>query len=735
MRNFILTILFLSTTITHSQIAFSDDFKDGIKHIKTAKGYKLVTSKDNKLLILSSGSKRQWDFIDYNLYKANSNNNIDIVTSPKIFIKAKSSSPVSVRVDLKDGSGFTTNFEATSKKILTTFKVYEYDFSGKFMDGGYGGPCTNAPCGVNPLDIKNLNIFIDPGVGKFDGDIEIEWISVGAPLETKKLNAIDIRYNQVGYSKNKTKLISLTSNSPFKNIPYTITTNEGNNVTEGVTGEAKLWDDAQLYVANIEIDGANENGVYKIAIPDNEAEFTVSQNPFNALAEQSLKYFYLNRASIKIDKKYGDDWARPLALADDKVYIHKSAESEERPKNFIISSPKGWFDAGDYNKYVVNAGISTFTLLSAYEHFPEYYTLTTTNIPESENTLPDILDEVNWSLDWLLTMQDPNDGGVYHKLTGLDFTGTIMPEDYKEKRYVVQKSTAATLNFAAVTAQASRVFENFETEKPGFSKQLLEASIKAYEWAKKNPEQVYKQPAEVKTGEYGDTNLADEFRWAATELFVTTKNDVYKQDASVSNISNDLQSWNYVDPLALITLTHHKADFKDLIDTETATNKLLESADKIKARITSSAMNISLETKNYNWGSNGNKANQIMLLIRAYEATNDDTYLKAAFTATDYLLGRNGTGYCFVTGFGKQQVFNPHHRISESDSADFPNPGMLVGGPNPGQQDKCNGYPNTNPATSYVDDYCSYASNEIAINWNAPLAYVMNALSYYQTKK
>jgi endoglucanase len=51
----------------------------------------------------------------------------------------------------------------------------------------------------------------------------------------------------------------------------------------------------------------------------------------------------------------------------------------------------------------------------------------------------------------------------------------------------------------------------------------------------------------------------------------------------------------------------------------------------------------------------------------------------------------------------------------------------MVGGPNPGQQDKCE-YPSDIPDESYVDDTCSYASNEIAINWNAPFAYLINAL-------
>ena len=83
------------------------------------------------------------------------------------------------------------------------------------------------------------------------------------------------------------------------------------------------------------------------------------------------------------------------------------------------------------------------------------------------------------------------------------------------------------------------------------------------------------------------------------------------------------------------------------------------------------------------------------------------------------------TGYCYVTGFGDKSPLHPHHRISESDTVEAPFPGMLVGGPNPGQQDKRDMhnaiYPSNHPDESYIDNYESYASNEIAINWNASL--------------
>ena len=69
---------------------------------------------------------------------------------------------------------------------------------------------------------------------------------------------------------------------------------------------------------------------------------------------------------------------------------------------------------------------------------------------------------------------------------------------------------------------------------------------------------------------------------------------------------------------------------------------------------------------------------------------------------------------------------------------DDPVPGMLVGGPHLGKQDidldgsqhwKCPNYASADkPALAYLDDRCSYATNEVAINWNAPFAFLAAAL-------
>jgi len=183
------------------------------------------------------------------------------------------------------------------------------------------------------------------------------------------------------------------------------------------------------------------------------------------LGKASIKAFYYQRASVELEEAQAGIWARQLGHPDDQVMIHPSAVSATRKAGEIISAPKGWYDAGDYNKYVVNSGITVGTLLSLFEDFPSYFQKQDLNIPESGDQIPDLLDEIRWNLDWMITMQDPGDGGVYHKLTTAKFEGMVEPHLAVSQRYLVAKSTAATLDFAAVMAQAARVFNPYFPEE------------------------------------------------------------------------------------------------------------------------------------------------------------------------------------------------------------------------------------------------------------------------------
>jgi len=548
--------------------------------------------------------------------------------------------------------------------------------------------------------------------------------------------AASIRLNQLGFYPNAPKHAVVVS--PDAGPFHVIDLATDDTVYHGTLGPAHVWPLSGETVRQADCSRLRAPGTYALVVPSlgTSYPFAVQAAVHRPLAAGALKGYYYQRASTPLDARYAGPWARAAGHPDDAVAVHPSAATAQRPAGTLIAAPRGWYDAGDYNKYIVNSGISTYTLLALCEQYPAFSAHLEAGIPESDNAVPDVLDEAVWNLRWMLTMQDPHDGGVYHKLTHATFQGIVMPHEATAPRYVVQKSTAAALNFAAVMAQATRLLANQASAFPGLADSTRAAALNAWRWARRNPEAVYNQRAlnesydpDVVTGAYGGRRVDDEFAWAAAELFITTAADSFLTAASPLDHDPSVPSWSNVEALGWYTLLHYRRQAAAVVDTAAMKQRFLRFADQLAGARTQLPYGTVMghEAGDFVWGSNAVAANQAMTLLQAFRLTADSTYLWAALSNQDYLLGRNAVGYSFVTGFGALSPGHPHHRPSEADTVAAPVPGLLVGGPNPGRQDGCI-YASTLPARAYLDAWCSYASNEIAINWNAPLVYVTTAL-------
>ncbi|MEO7576801.1 MAG: glycoside hydrolase family 9 protein [Massilia sp.] len=542
--------------------------------------------------------------------------------------------------------------------------------------------------------------------------------------------AREIRINQVGFAPAAQKIAVVPDGAA---TGFSVIDSAGKTVLQGKLGAPAVWEASAEQVRLADLSPLKTAGSYRLRVDGlaDSAPFTVAESPYKTLNAASIRAFYFNRASIALTPEFAGVYARAAGHPDDKVLVHASAASSTRPTGTVIASPKGWYDAGDYNKYVVNSGISTYTLLAAYEHYPAYFGQQSVKLPESGNGIPDILNEALWNLDRMLSMQDPADGGVYHKLTNLSFDGVVMPDQARTPRYVVQKGTAAALDFAAVMAVASRVMAPYEAQRPGLSARMLAAAEAAWKWAKANPARSYQQPADVFTGGYGDKSLADEFAWAAAELYISSGKGGYYAAFSEDQARLDTPGWGNVRTLGWISLAHHLQRLGPEADRARIAAGITALAGQLRTEWNSSAYKVAMKKSDFVWGSNAVALNQGMVLLQAYRLNGPADDLRAAQSALDYVLGRNATGYSFVTGFGARSPMHPHHRPSEADKVAAPVPGFVVGGPQAGQQDKAGcrkPYQSALPAKSYLDEHCSYASNEVAINWNAPLVYLSAGL-------
>jgi endoglucanase len=314
-------------------------------------------------------------------------------------------------------------------------------------------------------------------------------------------------------------------------------------------------------------------------------EYSLFTNAFN--------YFYNNRATISIDKEFitsGDNTttypgvgtmskedmfdgtlagkaglSREPNLGFDKGYIqitwvksYGAVGNVETSNGELEDLDRGWFDAGDCGKYVVNGGISDWTLENTYERALKNGTEEDLNdriiIPDSDSSAAsynDVLKEVKWELDFFLDMiveaEDPASkpyidsttngaamdmtGLVYHKFHDYKWTGlALAPELDGLTRVVKPPSTAATCNAVATFAQSARLFGT----DSAYGKTLLDAAKSSYEAAKTvkfEGDYIYAPLDQaIGGGAYGDTEVRDDLYWAACELYITTGDEDYWKD-------------------------------------------------------------------------------------------------------------------------------------------------------------------------------------------------------------
>ncbi len=399
---------------------------------------------------------------------------------------------------------------------------------------------------------------------------------------------------------------------------------------------------------------------------------------------------------------------------------------------------RGWHDAGDYGRYTVNSGMTNGTLLWTWEMFGPRIKDVKLNLPESGNGTPDILNEVRWNQDWMLSMQD-DDGGAWQKQTLANFGGFILPEKEDAPSYVVgtgtapYKSSCATADLAAVAAIAARVYRPFDA---AYADKNLAAARKAWGWLGKYPDVLYlNDPPGIHTGTYADKDCGDERLWAAAELWRTTREDVYQRYflGHYAEYAKTLApgvrppEWSGVAPFGL--WAYVLGGGKDAAALEMIRSRSVAAADDITARASRNGYRVALLTSDYVWGSNAIAGNYALQLLVTNALYPNPRYVDAALDTLHYLLGRNTFSLSWVTQLGENAYRHPHHRLSGGTGKPEPWPGFLSGGPNADRQDAAlkalpAGLP---PAKIYVDEQASYASNEIAINWNAVLVFMLAA--------
>lgn len=604
------------------------------------------------------------------------------------------------------------------------------------------------------------------------------------PLSAEAQNG-DVLLNQHGFITNGPKLAVLRRNG-----------------SDGVTW--RLRDENNVIVltgqsSDFGFDALSGHAVHHIDFSEHEAEgegyriqvgthysqpFSISNRPYEQLAKDSLSYFYLSRAGEPVIAAHAPDVTPPLTRAAGHVSetVTCFQGTDSRGTNwpscgYSKDVTGGWYDAGDYGKYTVSNGITTWTMLNIAERRKRaearcamVYQDGDMAMPENQNGVNDLLDEARRGIEQMLSMQitqttpvavtlgeQPETGPlsltqinaaglVHHKVHGEVWLPDLLkPADDNTARALYPPSTTATLHLAAVGAQCARQFKSID---PAFSAQCLSAAQAAFEAAEATPN-AYAHGNFEGGGGVTDGWAGDEFAWAATELFLTTRDagyladiqnyqgDGYNTSGQGDMFWGDMQNFGM---LALVRDTLNRKDMNYNAAEQNARRDVLILADNYEAQTTNMGYAIPRDMADLYWGSNAAMLYRAMVLAHAYELSGESKYYDGVVNVMDYLMGRNPLSQSYIAGYGDEAMERPHHRFwANVRDSSFPKPpaGALSGGPNntamvdPIAQElegNCTGL------TCWADHEDAYSLNEVSIIWNAALVWVSNWLDTQSTQ-
>ncbi|PTQ59120.1 cellulose 1,4-beta-cellobiosidase [Sphingomonas aurantiaca] len=571
-----------------------------------------------------------------------------------------------------------------------------------------------------------------------------------------------IRIDQVGFETRGPKIAVLPSMQASP-LAWTLTDARGAVVASGRTIPAGPDSASGESVHRIDFGAFRMPGTgYHLHVGATASHaFAIADRPFAPLATAAMAFFYQQRSGVPILPAFleREDLARPAGHAPDiaTCFAGRDQKGVQWPGcPYRIDATGGWYDAGDHGKYVVNGGVSTWTLLDLHERLAALgdanaFADGRLALPEHANHVDDLLDEARIEVAFLLSMQIPEgtrlavapDAGVAGKaitrFETIDASGLVhtkiadehwttiptAPADDRQTRFLYPPSTAATLNMAGVAAQCARIWRTID---PAFATRCLTAAHRGWAAALRYPALLTSSDF-TGSGGYGDPDVRDEFTFAAAQLYATTREpsflDRLRDDRLFTDPGTEI-SWGSLRLAGALTLATLPGGMLPADDRAMLRTRIAALADGFVAEGKRSGYGIPFAGTNYPWGSSSSILNRAIVLGVAWQIDRKPAYRDAVVASVDYIVGRNPLDRSYVTGIGTRPMQYPHHRFwAAAADPRYPAPptGVLSGGPNSAAARELGPMKGCAPQTCWIDDYRAFTVNEVAINWNAPLVW------------
>ncbi|MBN2802430.1 MAG: glycoside hydrolase family 9 protein, partial [Deltaproteobacteria bacterium] len=416
-----------------------------------------------------------------------------------------------------------------------------------------------------------------------------------------------------------------------------------------------------------------------------------------------VKSFYFQRTRTSLDMPYaqwdGDQYLRkgvshvyPDVGWDYETYPDKVKKWQDDPdKQWWPGEQikKGWFDAGNFDMYIPSTGPSAQILLEAYLLSPDLFLDNDQNIPESGNGVPDLLDEVTWGLDWIMSMQQ-KDGAFRHSEAVRAWTSVIPADKDDTVRWIRGISSSAAAKAVSVLAKAAVIYKKFPPYADVAAKYETAAKM-GWEWLKAHPENIKMdgkgspQPRWDDDPEHNDH--AARFA-AAAEMWLN-----FRDQSALAELKNMLFKYKWEeleDPKLIVTGSWVNISRYGLgslaLDSQTpedirnfAKKQMIAAGDELMPIAAKDGYLVVSSINDYYWGHNANLSEKTHLLSVVSKITGDTKYLQVARDQWHWLMGRNPNGYAMATRVGKGVTAVYH---MEWGPFSPPPPGFAVGGPN-----------------------------------------------------
>lgn len=543
-----------------------------------------------------------------------------------------------------------------------------------------------------------------------------------------------IHVDQFGYLPSNQKVAVISNpqvgfNAAESYTPGILQVRNAANDNVVLEGTAEVWSNGQTHFQSgdqgwwFDFSSVVEPGAYYIhdvSTGANSAEFEIASDVYNEVLKSAGRAFYYNRCnSAKAAEHAGSDWADGTSFGNQGQDFDCRDIATPNDSNSARDLSGGWYDAGDFNKYVTFASSAVHDLLWAYQHHPNAFG-DDWDIPESGNNVPDILDEVEYELDWIMKMNDPLTGETLLKVGSANYSENVStpPSLNSDPRYYIGYCSSAAVAAAGVFANAAIVYGNYgeqfnNSDMVAYANQLELRAVITFAYAlnyqANNGWDLNCDTGQVVSGDadYNETEQNDGMITAAVYLYDLTGDPLYN-NYILNNAAQTEQLTSYFWGV-----------YKTELNSAFLHYTTLENADPILSAEIFTSFDADIQNNgsgyyglndddlyrsampdwSYHWGSNLPKANYGILnfLASHYNVSDASTSSSMQLKVPElvhYFHGVNPLGKVYLSnmyGVGGERCVDElyHQWFAEGSIYDHvfnstvgPAPGFLVGGPN-----------------------------------------------------